>query len=45
MALHRQEHVKSRLADLDRLRLEHLHQQQQRVDMKPVGLTDVSSSS
>lgn len=47
MAFHRQEHVKSRLAELDRLRVEHLHQQpqqQQRVDVKPFGLTDASSS-
>ena len=52
MAFHRQEHVKSRLAELDRLRIEHLHQksqsqqlqQQQQVDVKPVGLTDASSS-
>ena len=45
MAYHRQEHVKSRLAELDRLRIEHLQQQQQRADIKPFGLTDASSSS
>jgi len=46
MAFHRQEHVKSRLAELDRLRAEHLQeqQQQQQVDTKPFGLTDASSS-
>jgi len=48
MAFHRQEHVKSRLAELDRLRVEHLHQQsqqqQQQVDVKPFGPTDGSSS-
>jgi len=48
MAFHRQEHVKSRLAELDRLRVEHLHQQsqqqQQQVDVKPLGLSDASSS-
>jgi len=48
MAFHRQEHVKSRLAELDRLRIEHLQQQtqlqQQQVDIKPSGLNDASSS-
>jgi len=52
MAFHRQEHVRSRLAELDRLRVEHLQQQmqqqqqqqQQQVDIKPFGLTDASSS-
>jgi len=48
MAFHRQEHVKSRLAELDRLRVEHLHQQtqqqQQQVDIKPSLPTDTSST-
>jgi len=47
MAFHRQEHVKSRLAELDRLRVEHLQQQarqQQQADIKPSGLTDAPST-